>query len=108
MLIDFHTHCFPDPIAAKAIPKLSYAAGGLIPGTDGTLDGLKQSMKDNGVDISVALSIATNAHQQKSVNDFAAKINNKLDIFAFSEVQQRSLRVEINFYPLACTTFARL
>jgi len=36
------------------------------------------------------------------------KHSGKLDIFAFSEVQQRSLRVEINFYPLACTTFARL
>ena len=28
MTIDFHTHCFPDSIAGKAISKLSAAAGG--------------------------------------------------------------------------------
>ncbi|MBQ9985736.1 MAG: amidohydrolase [Oscillospiraceae bacterium] len=86
MLIDFHTHCFPDAIAGKAIPKLSHAAGGLIPGTDGTADGLRESMKRNGVDISVIMNIATNAHQQKSVNDFAAKLNNRQDLFAFGSV----------------------
>ena len=34
MLIDFHTHCFPDKIAAKAVAKLAHASGGLMPGTD--------------------------------------------------------------------------
>lgn len=86
MLIDFHTHCFPDSLAAKAIPKLSHAAGGLLPNTDGTLDGLRASMKRNGVDISVVMNIATNAEQMKKVNDFAAKTNNKKDIFAFGSV----------------------
>ena len=86
MLIDFHTHAFPDKIAEKAIPKLSLASGGLVPYTDGTVAGLKESMKRNGVDVSVVLNIATNAHQQKAVNDFAAGINNKEDIFAFGSV----------------------
>ncbi len=86
MLIDFHTHCFPDPIAEKAIPKLSYASGGLHPQTDGTLAGLRASMEKHGVDASVVLNIATNARQQKSVNDFAAKIHNGSDIFAFGSV----------------------
>ena len=39
MVIDFHTHCFPDGLAQKAIDKLSYVSGGLEPPTDGTLGG---------------------------------------------------------------------
>ena len=86
MLIDFHTHCFPQKIAQKAIDKLSFVSGGLEYHTDGTVEGLKQSMQKNGVDISVVLNIATNATQQKNVNDFAASINNEKDIFAFGSV----------------------
>lgn len=86
MLIDFHTHCFPEKIAGKAIEKLAFASGGLIPHTDGTLSGLKALMKEQGVDKSVVLSIATNARQQTSVNDFAALVNKNSDIFAFGSV----------------------
>lgn len=85
MLIDFHTHCFPDKIAEKAVAKLAHASGGLMPGTDGTVDGLKASMARHGVDMSVVLNIATNAHQQKSVNDFAASINSG-NIVSFGSV----------------------
>lgn len=86
MLIDFHTHCFPDKIAAKAVDKLAYVSGGLLPHTDGTVEGLRQSMAAGGVDASVVLHIATNAHQQKNVNDFAAAISNERDIFSFGSV----------------------
>lgn len=85
MLIDFHTHCFPKKIAEKTIEKLSFVSGGLTPYTDGTVTGLSLLMKNSGVDKSVVLSIATNAHQQKSVNDFAASINNS-NIMAFGSV----------------------
>ncbi len=86
MLIDFHTHCFPDKIAELAIPKLSHCSGGLQPYTDGTVSGLKDSMQKHGVTASVVLNIATNAHQQKSVNDFAASINDNKTVFAFGSV----------------------
>ena len=86
MLIDFHTHCFPDKIAARAIEKLSYVSGGLKPHTDGTVEGLRARMADEGVSKAVVLNIATNAHQQASVNDFAAAINNQEDIFAFGSI----------------------
>ncbi len=86
MLIDFHTHAFPDRIAERAIASLSHASGGLAPYTDGTLAGLKRSMAEGGVDISVMLSIATNAHQQKAVNDFAASVNGKDGIVAFGSI----------------------
>ena len=86
MYIDFHTHCFPDKIAEKAVEKLSFVSGGLHPYTNGTLSGLKESMNKGNVDISVVLSIATNAHQQRSVNDFAAQINEDEGIIAFGSV----------------------
>ncbi len=74
MLIDFHTHCFPEKIAQRAIDSLAKASGGLMPQTDGTVTGLKESMKRDGVDISVVQSIATNPKQMQSVNDFAASL----------------------------------
>ena len=86
MLIDFHTHAFPDAIAAKAIDKLSYVSGGLIPQGNGTVSSLKQEMKKDGVDISVVLSIATNPMQQANVNNFANEINKEKCFFAFGSV----------------------
>ena len=86
MVIDFHTHVFPDKIAPRAIEKLSDASGGLYPYTDGTADGLASRMRESGVDVSVVLSIATNAHQQKSVNDFAATLNARTEFVAFGSV----------------------
>lgn len=54
MIIDFHTHIFPDEIAGKTLEKLR-KMGGISPFTDGTLNGLKASMKAAGVDISLIL-----------------------------------------------------
>ena len=74
MIIDFHTHAFPEKIASKAIEKLSFLSGGLQNYTDGTVEGIKQNMKKSGVSKSVVLSIATNATQQDNVNNFAKAI----------------------------------
>lgn len=90
MIIDFHTHVFPDRIAAKAVEKLSHSAGGLQYHTDGTVMGLKNSMQRDTVSVSVVLNIATNAHQQKSVNDFAAFIDQDPQIVAFGSVYPHS------------------
>ncbi len=85
MLIDFHTHCFPEKIAKSALERLSFVSGGMVPNTDGTLKGLKNLMKSQGIDKAVVLSIATNARQQKNVNDFAAQINSQ-NIISFGSV----------------------
>ncbi len=85
MLIDFHTHCFPEKIAERALQRLSFASGGMKPYTDGTVSGLKDLMKESGVDKAVVLNIATNATQQKNVNDFAAAINRD-NIISFGSV----------------------
>lgn len=86
MLIDFHTHAFPEKIAERAIDNLSFKSGGLTPYTDGTVSGLEASMAKGRVGACVVLNIATNAHQQHSVNDFAASINNNKTIFSFGSV----------------------
>ena len=79
MLIDFHTHIFPDKIAERTVQILkdnivrmhgvsceNYA--------DGTLNGLLDSMNKNGVDISVVLPIATKPKQTPSINSFAQTV----------------------------------
>jgi len=86
MLIDFHTHAFPDKLASRAVGTLSYACGGLIPQTDGSLSSLKKEMAKDGVDISVVQNIATNPKQQTNVNNFAIEINKDPAIVAFGSV----------------------
>lgn len=85
MIIDFHTHAFPDKLAARAVGALSDSTGGLPPCTDGTVEGLRASMRAGGVDISVVANIATNPRQMRAVNDFAASINSE-DLVAFGSV----------------------
>ena len=86
MLIDFHTHAFPERIASRAVEKLAHDAGGLDPQTDGTLSSLKAQMALDGVDISVVHSIATNPRQQTNVNNFAMEIGRDPAIVAFGSV----------------------
>ena len=86
MLIDFHTHAFPERIAARAVAGLSHSSGGMVPQTDGTLASLKAGMDRDAVDMAVVLSIATNPKQQTNVNDFAISINADPRIAAFGSV----------------------
>lgn len=91
MLIDFHTHIFPDKIAARALNVLEgnienvsgITQGAVIPAT---LDALKESMRANNVDISVVLPIATSITQSTSINKFAAQINGKDGIISFGSL----------------------
>lgn len=73
MLIDFHTHAFPDKLAPRAIGVLAERAG-ITPETDGTLSALLHRMDEWHVDHAVVLNIATNARQQSNVNRFAIDI----------------------------------
>ena len=86
MLIDFHTHAFPERIAARAIGKLSQEAGGLVPQTNGTLVSLKEEMARDGVDISVVHAIATSPKQQTNVNNVAIEMNADPAIVAFGSI----------------------
>lgn len=76
MVIDFHTHTFPEKIAAQTIAYLS-EKGNVKPRREGTLDALKQSMKKSGVDISVVLPVATLPKQVDSINRLSIELNGK-------------------------------
>ena len=96
LIIDFHTHCFPDKIAKQTIEKLSFVSGGLIPQTDGTRDSLLCLMDTDKVEKSVVLSIATNEKQQKNVNDFAISLKSDRlipfgSVYPFSENWEEEL-----------------
>ena len=71
MIIDFHTHMFPDKIAARTIDFLSKTGGDMNPFTDGTWKGLKESAKQAGIDHSIVLPIATRPGQFHTINEFA-------------------------------------
>ena len=70
MIIDFHTHCFPDALAAKALPVLA-AAADIPPALSGTHAALEASMTASGIDRSVMLQIAVKTTQNKTVNNWA-------------------------------------
>lgn len=89
MVIDFHTHIFPDKIAAKTIKALE-EEGSVKAFTNGTLGGLKASMKESNIDISVILPVVTRPSQFDSVNSFAAEINGKEGIISFGGIHPDS------------------
>lgn len=74
MIIDLHTHTFPDKIVRATMEKLC-GASHTRPFSDGTADGLRASMKQAGVDLSVVMPVATNSHQVAHVNDASAQLN---------------------------------
>lgn len=89
MIIDFHTHIFPDRIAEKTISKL----GALIeqePYTDATLKGLKKSMRESGVDLSVVLPVVTRPEQFENVTAFAALVSQEDDIISFGGIHPKT------------------
>lgn len=80
MIIDFHTHIFPDRIANATISALSENAS--IPAhSNGAYDGLCDSMRRAGVDISVNLPVVTRPTQFNSITAFASQINQKAGTF---------------------------
>jgi uncharacterized protein len=76
MIIDVHTHAFPDRLAEKAIPALE-AEGNIKAHLDGKISSLLSSMDKAGIDVSVAASIATKPGQFKSIADWSQKIASK-------------------------------
>ena len=76
MVIDFHTHTFPDKIAARTVGALQ-AKSGTQPHSDGTVAGLIERMAEAGVDISVNLPVMTSPSQFESVTAFAAELNER-------------------------------
>ncbi len=83
MIIDFHTHIFPDHMAQKTIAMLA-EKGGIPAFSDGSVAGLLSQMEQAGIDVSVTLPVLTKPTQFESVNRYAAEINDR-----FSTVGRR-------------------
>lgn len=74
MIIDFHTHVFPDKIAKRTIDFLAERSNN-VPDFDGTIKGLKAQMKTAGCTLAVSLPVVTNPAQFDSILNFAKNIN---------------------------------
>ncbi len=85
MIIDFHTHVFPEKLALGALKVLADRAK-IEPATDGTADGLAISMMLAGIDMSVTLPVITNPAQFESTNRFAASLDSRPYIAAFGAI----------------------
>lgn len=74
MIIDAHTHTFPEKIAKKTIEFLQEKAES-VAYTDGTDIALQNSMKNSAVDYSIILPVMTNNGQVEKLNDIAITKN---------------------------------
>lgn len=74
MIIDFHTHVFPDKIAEKTIDALSKKAS-IHPFSDGTALGIIEKMAIADVNIAVNLPVLTNPASFESLNRYAEGLN---------------------------------
>ncbi len=74
MIIDIHTHTFPEAIAGRAIAGLQARSHTAL-FTGATEAELSASMRQAGIGLSVILPVATNPHQVPKVNDASPRIN---------------------------------
>ncbi len=85
MVIDFHSHAFPDTIAEKTIRKLADISK-THPYHNGTIEGLVRCMNEGGIDRSVVLPVVTAPRQFESVNRFAAEHNGQDGLIFFGGI----------------------
>lgn len=76
MLIDSHTHTFPDELANKVILKIAGDAS-IRHYTEGTNASLLESMDRAHVDMSVILPVVTKPSQCETINKVAKEINDR-------------------------------
>ena len=79
MIIDFHTHIFPDKIAKITVDKLQELSNN-TPYTDGSEKGMRDALKRAKADIAVALPVLTKPTQFDSVLRFALEVNSRFNL----------------------------
>lgn len=89
MIIDFHTHIFPDGLARRATGALEKSGCVKSEGT-ATKDAILRAMDECGVDASVVLNVATNESQHENILRFAKSIDSKR-LISFGSVMQGSV-----------------
>ncbi|MEW6665709.1 MAG: amidohydrolase family protein [Thermodesulfobacteriota bacterium] len=76
VIVDIHTHIYPDPVASGTLKRVCERAS--IPAyTDGTLRGLLASMESAGIDLSVVSSVATRPEQVSAIHDWLLGIEER-------------------------------
>ncbi len=70
MIIDFHTHTFPEKIAPNALRRMQAMSHNAV-FTDGTATALKNCMTISGVTYSVVLPVVTNPEKARHINDIS-------------------------------------
>lgn len=85
MIIDFHTHCFPDNLYVRAVAEISTKSK-VYPYFDGSIGGLIRSMNEAGIDRSVVANIATNSKQTQKVNSFAIECLKYKELIPFGSI----------------------
>lgn len=84
MIIDIHTHCFPDELAPRAISSLARRAE-IKPYLDGTVADLRRSMGASKVDLCILQPIATKPQQTPGINRWAAGVQDR-QILSFGTI----------------------
>ena len=96
MIIDFHTHIFPEKIAQAAMETLSQNSP-TPPASDGTYCGLVECLQNAGCDVAINLPILTSPRQFESVTKFAINLNegfNGRGIYSFGSIHPDSENVK--------------
>ena len=89
-MIDFHTHTFPDRIAAAAVGKLEQKAHATS-FSDGTREGLLRCMQAAGIDHAVVLPVATNPLKCASMNDTSHALDGRDNLTYFAAIHPDAL-----------------
>ncbi len=74
MIIDFHTHFYPEKIVERALATAREKAN-IEPALNGTRHDLIKSMHDSGIDYSVCLPLVTSPGKGRSLIQWAAEQN---------------------------------
>jgi uncharacterized protein len=82
MIVDIHTHVYPDKIAQRAKESLEASFRVRLAAAP-TVDSLLRHMDKNGIDVSVVNAVATRPDQVRSINDWAFSIRSeRIRVFA--------------------------
>ena len=80
VVIDFHTHIYPEKIAAKAVASIGEFYG-ITMQQDGTVDSLLESGNKGGIDRFVVFTAAAIPAQVQTINDYIAATCNQTPEF---------------------------
>ena len=101
MIIDFHTHQFPDKIAEKTIGMLA-AKGGHTPHTNGTARDLSRVLTESGVDLGIVLPVVTKPSQFETVNECAAALHDAYpNLLSFGGIHPEDENIEAHVAKIA-------